>query len=82
MIARTLTSAGFAAALCLSACPAEATGPWGIAANGTQLNGIALQGVALHSIRIRETRVDDLNNVRAHAKGGRVDPRTLSEELK
>ena len=59
MIARTLTIAAFAAALGLSACPAEATGPWGIIANATQLNGIALQGVTLDSIRMQETEKDD-----------------------
>jgi hypothetical protein len=59
MIARTFTITAFAAALGLSACPAEATGPWGIAANGTQLNGIALEGVALDSIRMQETEEDD-----------------------
>jgi hypothetical protein len=58
MIARTLTIAAFAAALGLSACPAEATGPWGIIANGTQLNRIALQGVTLDSIRMQETEED------------------------
>ena len=42
MIVRTLTIAALAAALALSACPAEPTGPWGIIANGTRLNGIAL----------------------------------------
>ena len=43
MIARTLTSAALAAALGLSACPADASGPSGIVANGTRLNGITLQ---------------------------------------
>jgi hypothetical protein len=42
VIVRTLTIAALAAALALSACPAEPTGPWDIIANGTQFNGIAL----------------------------------------
>jgi uncharacterized protein YjbI with pentapeptide repeats len=63
MIVRTLTIAAFAAALGLSACPAEATGPWGIIANGTQLNGIALQGAALDGVRMRETDEDDADAV-------------------
>ena len=54
MIARTVTIAAMAAALGLSACPAEATGPWGIIANGTQLNGLALQRVTSGSIRLQE----------------------------
>jgi uncharacterized membrane protein len=49
MIKRTLTIASLAGVLGLglaAASPANAAGPWGIAANGTQLNGIALEGVA------------------------------------
>ena len=61
MIARNLTLAALAAALGVSACPAEATGPWGlIAANGTQLNGIALQGVVL-GVRMQEPEEDGLD---------------------
>ena len=70
MIARTLTLAALAAALGVSACPAEATGPWGlIAANGTQLNGIALQGVALERLRMQEPEEDDLD-IDGVANGG------------
>ena len=54
MFARTLTIAALAAALGLSACPAEPTHPWGIVANGTRLNGIALEAVTLDSIRMQE----------------------------
>jgi hypothetical protein len=49
MIKRNLTIASLAGVLGLglaAASPVNAAGPWGIAADGTQLNGIALEGVA------------------------------------
>jgi hypothetical protein len=61
MIARTLTIAALAAALGLSACPAEATHPWGIVANGTRLNGIALEAVTLDGIRMQKPEEDDVD---------------------
>ena len=61
MIARTLTIAALAAALGLSACPAEPTHPWGIVANGTGLNGIALKTVTLDSIRMQKREEDDVD---------------------
>jgi hypothetical protein len=61
MIARTVTVAALAAALGLSACPAEPTGAWGIIANGTQLNGLALQRVTSGSIRLQEREEDEPN---------------------
>jgi hypothetical protein len=61
MIARTVTVAALAAALGLSACPAEPTGAWGIIANGTQLDGLALQRVTSGSIRLQEREEDRPN---------------------